>query len=67
MDRNVFDKPKEQSEARFSYALARKRLTKLNVFDKPEEQSEARFSYALARKRLTKYIIYINTVILYIL
>lgn len=38
-----------------------------NVFDKPEEQSEARFSYALARKRLTKYIIYINTVILYIL
>ncbi len=67
MDRNVFDKPEEQSEACFSYALARKRLTKLNVFDKPEEQSEARFSYALARKRLTKYIIYINTVILYIL
>ena len=59
MDRNVFGKPEEQSEACFSYALARKRLTKLNVFDKPKEQSEARFGYALARKRLTKYIIYI--------
>ncbi len=66
MDRNVFDKPEEQSEARFSYALARKRLTQLNVFDKPEEQSEARFSYALARKRLTKYInLYITLYCLY--
>ena len=33
MDRNVFDKPEEQSEARFSYALARKRLTKyINLY-----------------------------------
>ena len=59
MDRNVFAKPKGQSEARFGYALARKRLTKLNVFAKPKGQSEARFGYALARKRMTKYIIYI--------
>ena len=49
---NVFVKPDGQSQARLSYAMAKKRLSKTNVFIKPDGQSHVRLSYAMAKKRL---------------